>query len=554
MPADEEPTASPSGPLGTGQTSVLPGPATVVPDELVRELYRLSDPALSELDLDDLLHELLARVQNALAVDTVAILLLDAESQNLVARAAKGLEEEVEQGVRIPLGQGFAGRIASERVAIFIADVDHAEILNPILREKGIHSLLGVPLIVEGELVGVLHVGSLCPRTFTERDVAVLQLAAARAAPAIERAQLFSAFEREHRVALALQRSLLPKRLPSPIGVSVAGRYLPARDGVGGDWYDVIELPSGRVGLAIGDVVGHGVDAAALMGQLRTALHSYAVEGHGPARTLELVDRFLQATRDGAMATAAYAVFDVGTSELRVASAGHLPPLLIGREQTRLLDVVPGAPLGVMPHGSFRECTVTLADGETIVLYTDGLVERRGALIDEGLERMTRLLHVASSAEDACVLAMSGLLPRDGPRDDVAMIALHIEPTPVELHLDLPADPKLLHEVRLLVRRWLNDRGATEAESTDTVLALAEACANVTEHAYPPGRARFTLDAVVADGEVEIVVGDSGRWRAARGEDGGRGLPIMRAAMDEVDVHRGETGTKVTMRRRLGAG
>jgi len=206
-----------------------------------------------------------------------------------------------------------------------------------------------------------------------------------------------------------------------------------------------------------------------------------------------------------------------------------------------------------VPHGSFPECTVALADGETIVLYTDGLVERRGVHIDEGLEQLTRMLRDASSAEHACDLAMSGLLPREGPRDDVAMIALHVEPTPVELHLDLPADPKVLHEVRLLARRWLNDRGATDAESTDIIIALAEACANVAEHAYQPGRARFTLDAVIADGEVEIVVGDSGRWRTPRGEDGGRGLPIMQGAMDDVDIHCEETGTRVTMRRRLGA-
>src|ERR1700745_1337982 len=137
-----------------------------------------------------------------LARDTVAILLYEEDSDQLIARAAKGIEEEVERGVRLPLGQGFAGRIAAERVAIFIADVDHADILNPILRQKGIRSLLGVPLIVEGHLVGVLHVGSLTPRTFGEADLALLELAAARMAPAIERARLYLALEHEHRVAM----------------------------------------------------------------------------------------------------------------------------------------------------------------------------------------------------------------------------------------------------------------------------------------------------------------------------------------------------------------
>ena len=265
-----------------GQVVLPPVSLELAPSEQARVLYALSDPALSELGLEEFLDELLIRVRDALSVDTVAILLHDQDAQQLVARAAKGIEEEVERGVRIPLGRGFAGRIAAERVAIFIADVDHADVMNPILREKGIRSLLGVPLIVEGHLIGVLHVGSLHPRTFGQRDLAVLQVAAARAAPRIERARLNSALEHEHRVASLLQRGLLPKRLPEVVGMAAAPRYLPARDGVGGDWYDVIELAHGLIGVAIGDVVGHGIRAAALMGQVRIALHAYALEGHRP--------------------------------------------------------------------------------------------------------------------------------------------------------------------------------------------------------------------------------------------------------------------------------
>src|SRR5579859_3687200 len=210
---------------GFGQVVLPPVPADQAPTARIQGLYRLSDPALSELGLDELLDELLVRTRDALDVDTVAILLFDEESQQLVARAAKGIEEEVEQGVRIPIGRGFAGRIAAERVAIFIADVDHADIMNPILRQKGIRSLLGLPLIVEGELIGVLHVGSLTPREFGERDLAVLQLAAARAAPAIERARLYGALAHEHQVAVLLQRSLLPGVLPTGVGYDVAARY-----------------------------------------------------------------------------------------------------------------------------------------------------------------------------------------------------------------------------------------------------------------------------------------------------------------------------------------
>ncbi len=371
---------------GTGQVVLSASPADLAPSSELRRLQRLGDPALSELGLDEFLDELLNRVRDTLSVDTVAILLLDQDTDQLVARAANGLEEEVEQGVRIPIGQGFAGRIANERVAIFIADVDHADILNPILREKGIRSLLGTPLIVEGELIGVLHIGSLQPRTFTVRDLAVLDFAAARAAPGIERARLYSALEREHRVAMLLQRSLLPRRLAEVVGVAAAARYLPASDEVGGDWYDVFELPSGGVGVAIGDVVGHGVRAAALMGQLRTALQAYALSDPAPAQTLERLDRFVQGIGDHAMATCCYAVLDPESGVLRIASAGHLPPIIVGGEGGRGSSTwLRRRRSGRSGTGASASTSWRCAEGETIVFYTDGLVERRTVPLTESM-------------------------------------------------------------------------------------------------------------------------------------------------------------------------
>ena len=378
-------------------------------------MYRLSDPILSELGLDELLDELLLRVRAALRVDTVAILLVDVETQELVARAAKGVEEEVERGVRIPIGRGFAGRIAAERVPILVEDVDHADILNPILREKGIRSLLGVPLIVEGTLIGVLHVGSLHTREFVGTDIALLEMAALRAAPAIERAQLYAALEHEHRVAVVLQRSVLSRKLPSVVGIEVAARYLPARDEVGGDWFDVIQLPRGLVGIAIGDVVGHGIRAAALMGQLRTALHAYAIESHGPGRTLDLVDRYVE-TIGGGMATVAYGVFDPESGGLRLASAGHLPPIVVSDAGARVLDIAPAPPLGAFPYGSYGETELSLQTGETIVMYTDGLVERPGISVSDGIQKLADVVRSTMSVEDTCVLAVDRLVPPGGER------------------------------------------------------------------------------------------------------------------------------------------
>jgi anti-sigma regulatory factor (Ser/Thr protein kinase)/putative methionine-R-sulfoxide reductase with GAF domain len=538
---------------GHGQV-VLPRAAPfLAPADQVRILSGLSDPALSELGVEELLDEVLVRVQQALRVDTVAILLYDPDADQLVARAAKGVEEEVQQGVRLPLGKGFAGRIAAERVAIAIADVDHADILNPILREKGIHSLLGLPLVVEGNLIGVLHVGSLVPRIFGERDLAVLQVAAARVAPGIERARLYSALEREHNVAMMLQRSLLPRELAGVVGVGVAARYLPARDGVGGDWYDVIELPHGLVGIAIGDVVGHGIRAAALMGQVRFALHAYALEGHPPGRTLELVDRYVQTMREHPMATAAYAVFDTETGSLRLATAGHVPPLIFGPTRDEVLELQPGAPLGAFPYGSCPEHELTLASGEMILMYTDGLVERRGEALAHGIEELLGVVRTGDTAEQACRNAMEALIPPEGLDDDAAMLVLHNLPVPVDLRLQLPADPRTLADVRRIMRRWLRERGAEGDDVNEITLAVGEACANAVEHAYSPGPAWFELEATEFDGEVTIAVRDTGRWREARGENRGRGLRIIDAAMGDVELTPTSAGTEIVMSRRLRA-
>jgi serine phosphatase RsbU (regulator of sigma subunit)/anti-sigma regulatory factor (Ser/Thr protein kinase) len=543
-----------SGGLGQGQ--VFLGTDGVVPPaarpEQLSRIYRLNDPALSDMAPEPLLSELLMRIRELLSVDTVAILLLNDKGDELIARAAKGLEEEVERGVRIPIGKGFAGRIAFERRPIFIADIDHADVLNPILRQKGVRSVLGVPLILEADLVGVLHVGSLKPREFTNEDAAVLQLAATRVAPAIERARLFEALEREHRAAFMLQRSLLPDQLPELAGLPVAARYFPARDAVGGDWYDVMELPRGKVGIAIGDVVGHGISAAALMGQLRTALRAYALDGYEPTQILERLNRLLQTIRGRGMATAAYATFDQEKSTLRFASAGHPPPVIASADgEARLLEVSPGAPLGALPYSSYVEGEVTLQDGDILVLYTDGLVEMREQPLDVGLDRLLEAVSGAISPDHACRQIARGLVPKEGARDDIAFVALQNEPVPAELLLRLPADPPVLAQVRQALRRWLHARGAPDEEIEMITLACGEACANAIEHAYSPALAFFELEARAEDGHITLAVRDIGRWRGPRGENRGRGLKIMKSVMDVVEVNATPTGTEVLMRRRL---
>ena len=525
-------------------------------DRAVRVMHavqRVTDAALAGMGLEDLLLTLLDRITEVLSTDTAAILLLDDDETVLRARAARGIEEEVEQGVRIPVGKGFAGRIAAERRPLFIPDVDHADILNPILREKGIRSLLGAPLIVEGRVIGVLHVGTLSFRTFTDRDAELLQVAADRAALAIDHAQSFE----QRRLAESLQRSVLPQELVPIPGVEAAVRYLPAASGtaLGGDWYDVFPLSEGRIGMVVGDVVGRGVEAAALMAQLRTALRAYAFEGHRPAVVVDRVNGLSSFLQPTTMTTTAFLVLDPEAEELTMVSAGHPPPLLVGSDGTAaFLDPPVGVPLGVSRVSGYVEWTCPIPAGSTLVLYTDGVVEVRGQSVDIGLERLRELASRGiADLEELCSTIVAELIADGRPADDVALLAARAVPLGDRLDTVWPAHAEALAGMRNLLRRWLRHHGAGADETYDITVAVQEAAANACEHAYAPGRATFSVDAVCRGGSVELTVRDSGRWRRARGTHRGRGLPMMQALMDSVDVSQDDDGTTVVLRRRLGA-
>ena len=510
-------------------------------------LQRVTDAALAYLPEEELLQELLGRVAEIMKVDTVAILRLHGEE--LHARAAKGIEEEVEQGVRIPLGRGFAGRIAAERRAIFVPDVDHADILNPILREKGIRSLLGVPLLVEGEVIGVLHVGSLTPRAFSDEDTALLQLAADRAALAIEQARLYE----QRAVTEAMQRRLMPAERVEGPALRTASRYLPAAGAsLGGDWYDAFPVLGGRIALAVGDVVGHGVEAAAVMGQLRTALRAYAVEGHSPGTVVDRVGALMLALGPRAPTTLVYIVVDPVNERAEMVSAGHPPPLLISPDgDTEYLEQARGLPLAATRTAVSRTHVFDLPAGAVIVLYTDGLVERRGESIDVGLERLRRAVAGLTDVDEIADAIVEQVVPAD-PTDDIAFIAASVPHLGDRIQMRRPARLDHLAEVRHVLRRWLHGRGVEADTAYDIVVASQEACANAIEHAYGPGRADFELEAVQEDGAIRIAVRDSGQWREARGTNRGRGLVIMGELMDEVHVNRTEDGTEVVLVHRLG--
>jgi anti-sigma regulatory factor (Ser/Thr protein kinase)/putative methionine-R-sulfoxide reductase with GAF domain len=518
----------------------------------LRDLRSVTDAALAYLPLEDLLNELLARVVGILDADTAAILLLDDDDRTLVARAAKGLEEEVERVVRIPVGQGFAGRIAATRRPVQIENIDQAEIVNPILRKKGLRSLLGVPLLVEGGVIGVMHVGTLTPRDFTAGDVELLQSAGDRAALAISSRLT----ERERGLADALQSSLIP-RLPHVPAVMLTGRYLPAASAqLGGDWYDAFLLPDGRLGLAIGDVVGRGFYAAAVMGQLRSGLRAYALDGIAPPEVLERLSRLLRQLEPGRTATALYLVLDPYGGSLLASSAGHPPPLVASDGGVpEFLDLPGSAPLGATRQPTYEQCEHAIEPGYRLVLYTDGLVERPGESLDAGLDRLTTL--VRDGGEDVERLGdrlVGELLPEGASEDDAALLIARSLPLSQSLLTRLPADVESIPLMRRMLGRWLQEAGATRAQAEDLALAASEACANAIEHAYGPGPGILEVSASRSSGgEALVAVRDYGTWRQPRGANRGRGLMLMEGLTDSVEVVRGEDGTTVQLCRRLGA-
>jgi serine phosphatase RsbU (regulator of sigma subunit)/anti-sigma regulatory factor (Ser/Thr protein kinase) len=373
-------------------------------------------------------------------------------------------------------------------------------------------------------------------------------------------------------IAGTLQRHLLPDRLPEVASLCMAARYRPSERvaQVGGDWYDAIELPGGGIGLVIGDVVGHGVQAATLMGELRAALRAYAVaEPRSPAAVLTSLNALVTSThRTGMVATLLYMVVDEDGTRVRFASAGHPPPLVMDAEgATRFLEHCHDPPLGAKERVHFGEWEGELT-GSTVLLYTDGLVERRGEAIDAGLARLREALGAGPlELEQLCSHVLDCALGGRDAQDDIALLAVRLAGVGAgALELDLPAEPASVPVARHRVERWLEQTGGGRDDLFAIKLAVSEVCANAVEHAYGPEQGHtFRLRAERAPwagaggsnggaaddggGDVVIEVSDSGRWRRPRGSRRGRGLRITRQLMDTVEVERASNGTTVRMRK-----
>ncbi|WP_445399126.1 SpoIIE family protein phosphatase [Streptomyces sp. LE64] len=413
----------------------------------------------------------------------------------------------------------------------------------------GLSSMIAVPLRARGVVLGVAIFWRTDRRdAFDEEDRSLAEELVARAAVSVDNARRYS---REHTMAVTLQRSLLPHGLPEQNALVAAMRYLPAQaglGGVGGDWFDIIPLPGGRVALVVGDVVGHGLHAAATMGRLRTAVHNFSTLDLPPDELLwhldELVTRLDHDAADApgaddqgprvTGATCVYVIYDPVTGHCSMARAGHLQPALLLPDGTASFADVPGGPplgLGGLP---FETLELQLPEGTRLVLFTDGLVEDRSRDIDEGLERLRTTLeaHTHRTVDGLCEATLDALVP-DTPSDDIALLIgrTRIFGADRVAECEVPSDPAAVAEVRAFVERTLADWGLVE-EAFTTELILSELVTNSIRYATGPVHVR-----VIRDRSLICEVSDRSSTsphlrRAATTDEGGRGLFLVSQVAD----------------------
>ena len=422
----------------------------------------------------------------------------------------------------------------------FLSSTGHNVARAAMIRRFGIHSVLSVPIRARGVTLGVaVFLRGQRPEPFEQDDVLLAEELTAMAALSLDNARRYT---RERRTALALQRSLLPQRLPRQSAVEVASRYLPAsaHAGVGGDWFDVIPLSGARVALVVGDVVGHGIHASATMGRLRTAVRTLADVELPPDELLTRLDDLVSRLSADAGAddgddaendvgtTCLYAVYDPVSRRCCLARAGHPLPALVTPDGTAsFLDLPAGPPLGLggLP---FESAEIELPAGSVLALYTDGLVESRYHDIDLGLERLRRALtHQERSLETTCDNVLKAVLP-DRPADDVALLIARTRALDSDqvATWDLPADPAIVADARRKVAERLAGWGLHDVAFT-TGLVVSELVTNAIRHAESPIQLRLIRDRTLI---CEVSDGSSTAphlRRALAFDEGGRGLLLV---------------------------
>jgi serine phosphatase RsbU (regulator of sigma subunit)/anti-sigma regulatory factor (Ser/Thr protein kinase) len=508
--------------------------------------------ALTRADVGDVVVE---QIGEALGASGTALAILLEDRQLVKTLAWRGYSDEaMEPWLEVPLDTPTPGnRAVRRRVSAFYETFDELRsefsAISEELARIGHASFLFVPLVVGREANGLLSMSWAEPHVLSAEERGFVESLASQAAQALDRA---SRFESERTVAETFQRSILPSSLPQVRGIQLAARYLPgtAELEVGGDWFDAIALQEGRIGLVVGDVVGKGVQAAATMAQLRNALRAFAFDRMNPSSTLARLNRLAEETFETTFATIVYAILDRESRICRFTAAGHPPPLIAYPDGgAELLEGGRGLPLGAGADSRYRHDTVEMPVGSVLLLYTDGLVERRDRPIDDGLE----LLHAAvvegpRDPEQLIEHILERLVGSGERGDDIAVLAVGLQAVaPEPLHVRVPRNVDSLDLVRDSLRTWLEGTSLGESDARDVVLATWEACANAVEHARDSADDYMSVSAILTESAVRITVQDTGGWAPpTERSDRGLGLRLIRSTMSSVDIESEEGGTRVT--------
>jgi serine/threonine-protein kinase RsbW len=487
---------------------------------------------------------------DVLAAQAAAVALL--EEDRVEVAAARGYPRAVVEAIAASEGGPGRSVIRTQHPA-FLRTPEAIADRYPSLAEHLGPAMAELPLRVRGGVLGVLLLSFEQPRTFDLEQVDTLAAIASEAAQAIHRARVT---QREREISRTLQSSLLPDEpISSWNGARVTTWYSAGTEylDVGGDWYDAIELPDGRLAVSIGDVVGRGLRAAAAMGQLRSALRGLALELRGPGATLEALNRFAAMTPGTELATVAYGELDPISGSFTYACAGHPPPVAWIDGTVQVLEDGRSPLLAAGYDGHRGEATCSLPPGSTLVLYTDGLVERRDEPFHRGIARLQETLELAGQQELETLTEtlIETLLADQDRSDDAALLCLRTG-IPMSFSMTFPNEPEALRALRHQFQEWLEVGGSPVREAEALVLAVNEAAANAIEHGYREAQGNVEVTAEMRDHVVEVTVTDRGSWLDADPEPSrGRGLSLMRTLMDEVDLQAGPGGTRVVLRRQL---
>ena len=516
--------------------------------ERLQGMTTLLSNALSTTDVATVVADEVAGAVDATAVAVAAV----HDGRVTGALAVSGSGEELEPLLTDGETDGPSATAIRERRSLVYESGADLIVAFPeaALEHAPLGPVLVVPLVAARRTNALLVASWNEPRRVANDERSLVQALAAQAAQALDRA---SRYESEQTIAETLQRSVLPTSLPRVEGVELAARYLPgtAELDVGGDWFDALQLPDGKLGLVVGDVVGKGVQAAATMAQLRNATRAFSVERLKPASVLVRLNRLADEVLDTSFATLAYLWLDPVSRVCRMSSAGHPPPLVASPDgRVELLESVRGLPLGTGVQARYRQESMTLAAGSVVLLYTDGLVERRGRSIDEGLEILRDAVAAAPKDPDRLLEHILAHVVGSGERgDDIALLAARVLPVaPQPLELRLAGRLESMDLVRDAMRAWLEGTDLDRSEGEDVVLATWEACANAIEHALEPQLDLVSVTAGVQDGRIRVTVSDSGRWAPPSiRENRGLGLRLIESLMTSVDVEESDRGTTVTL-------